>query len=216
MKGKYSRQKSPSSMASLPHAENVKVLNKLLDSVLPGSIKLDLTKKRQQKSRVSKVQLINTNLKKRIDIKERDNAKFKKKIRKLNTHKIKTQKEIDEKLMTQAKLQNLHEHKNNGTLTKKEKTYLNKIIQKNVKSVKSWEYEDPDEILRLQNDVLENTRNLNMHIKSKLRKKKKKEFNETITEKSQDHRYPGLTPGLAPVDWSDEQESSGSDLENFN
>lgn len=105
-----------------------------------------------------------------------------------------------------AKLEILRKHQAEGTLTNRERKYLNKVISKNIRGLKSWDTND-EELQELQNSVLGHAMEAKMRPKSKTKRRSKKEFNEE-RQSNKDHRYPGLTPGLAPVGASDEEDSS--------
>lgn len=195
-----------SSLSSKIQATNA--VNSLLSKVLPGSTKIDANKSRQKRTGGSKAQLINNNLKKRVLIQAKDTHRIKKKRRQLQKQQVKSQQQKNEELQQMAKLEVLKKHRADDTLTTKERKFLDKVIKKNVRSLKSWEVEDEEELLELQANILKQTGATASYNKTKTRKKKNKEFKEQTKQHNVDHRYSGLTPGLAPVGLSDEEESS--------
>lgn len=196
-------------------------VNGLLSSILPGATKITSNNKNRnsnaKSSNGSKAQLIDQNLKKNIELKEKNTYRIKKKSKELKKRKIKANKVSNEKLEQVAKLQILQKHKEEGTLTNKEKKYFNNLISRNVQKAKSWEFEEDeqDELDEIQQYILGNMDNSKDLKRTKRRRTKKKEFKEEANasdkQSNPDQRYPGLTPGLAPVGLSDEEDSSDED-----
>jgi hypothetical protein len=91
-------------------------------------------------------------------------------------------------------------------LTESEKKELKRLISKNVVNLQSWRADIDEDLEDIQSSILE-LKNQGVHVKSK----KKRTINKKVSEKelydkrkkSQENRYPGLTPGLAPVDLED-------------
>lgn len=196
-------------------------VNSLLTKILPGSPKIRTGQKpKKNSSKGSKAQLIDTNLKQRVLLKQRDTLKIKKKQKQTAKAKIKNRRVALEQLERDAKLQILESHRQKNILTTREKQYLDKLIKHNVTKVKSLDVdeEQKQELLELQDFILSTDNKVKLH--SKKRRSKVKQFKEEIKSSSRktviDHRYPGLTPGLAPVGLSDEEESSSEEnLENL-
>lgn len=91
-------------------------------------------------------------------------------------------------------------------LTEEEKTMINSLIDKNVKNVQSWkDSEILEEIKQLQEEILK------LKEGSSRKKESDREIQMGGKKKKKDHAYPGLTPGLAPVDLED----SDSDEEDY-
>ena len=196
-------------------------VNGLLSSILPGATKITSNNMNRnsnaKSSKGSKAQLIDQNLKKNIELKEKNTYRIKNKSKELKKRKIKANKLSNEKLEQVAKLQILQKHKEEGTLTNKEKKYFNNLISRNVQKAKSWEFEEDeqDELDEIQQYILGNMDNSKDLKRTKRRRAKKKAFKEEANasgkQSNPDQRYPGLTPGLAPVGLSDEEDSSDED-----
>lgn len=186
------------------HATNA--VNSLLNSVLPGSSEINVNQKKQRRDKGSKAQLIASNLKKRVIIQEKDVHKIKKQQKKLQKKRISSKKTAWEALEQKAKLEILRKHQSEDNLTEHEKEYLSKVMNKNIRSVKSWDTEDKEELSQLQKTILDESSSSRHSRRAKSRKQRKKAFKEEIPAIVTDHRYPGLTPGLAPVGYSDEEE----------
>ena len=194
-------------------------VNSLLAKILPGSPKIKTGhKSKVNNSKGSKAQLIDKNLKQRVLLKQRDTLKIKKKQKQITKDRIKNRRAALEQLERDAKLHILESHRQKGILTTREKQYLDKLIKHNVTKVKSLDVDEEQkhELHELQDFILSNDNR--KKLRSKKRRSKVKQFKEEIKPSSKrtvvDHRYPGLTPGLAPVGLSDEEESSSEeDLE---
>ncbi|KAK5780435.1 Rrt14p PWA37_002594 [Arxiozyma heterogenica] len=194
-------------------------VNSLLAKILPGSPKVKVSRKSKKNNlKGSKAQLIDANLKQRVLLKQKDTLKIKKKQKQIAKAKVKDRRLALEQSERNAKLQILESHRQRDMLTTREKQYLDKLIKHNVTKVKSLDIdeEQKQELHELQEFILSNDNK--KKLRSKKRRSKVKQFKEEIKPSSKkavvDHRYPGLTPGLAPVGLSDEEESSSEeDLE---
>ncbi|KAM3160772.1 Regulator of rDNA transcription 14 [Lachancea thermotolerans] len=187
-------------------AQATAAVNNVLSLVLPGSAKIDHNStKRQNNSKGSKAQLINANLKKAVRVRERDAHSIKKREQR-NRRKLQRARQlVEDKVDQQAKLDILRKHREEDSLTAKERKFLNKVINKNVRDLKSWDV-DAEELHELQESVLRNT-SQSSSLQKRKRKQRRDDFDESKKPVSGDHRYPGLTPGLAPVGLSDEEDS---------
>lgn len=204
-----------SSFSKSPQLQATNAVNSLLGNLLPGATKISTmsNKRRLKSSKGSKAQLIDINLRKRVEIQEKDVSRIKKKEKKLRKQVLKTRKKANDQLEQSAKLQILESHKQNGVLTIKEKKFLNNVMRRNVSNAKSWDLDvdDKEDLQEVQEYILDNTLASKNAARSQKRRKRTKQFKEEIRGKQpsgSDHRYPGLTPGLAPVGLSDEEESS--------
>lgn len=182
-------------------------VNELLNSILPGSSQVKVQHKRKSSEKGSKAQLINRNLKKRLELQERDAFRIRRKQKKIQKKKIGDKKAQLETFEQKAKLLVLKKHRDENTLTEHEKEYLDKLLKKNVRSLKSWEVDEKEEMEDLQKKVLVGLASNKSVGTSKRRTHKKKQFKQQLSKNVSDHRYPGLTPGLAPVGLSDEEDS---------
>lgn len=195
-------------------------VNDILAKVLPGMKKVKpANETKTSKSKGSKAQLIDHNLKKMIALQQRDVHKIKKKEKTSKKNALKNRQTQLLKLEKNAKLQVLQQHLKTGTLTEHETEYINKLTKRTVRNAKSWDMndEEKEESLELQEYILQNqSQNKNRERSNKRRKRVKafKEQKNTDDELVTDHRYPGLTPGLAPVGMSDEEESSDEERGN--
>lgn len=203
-------------MVSNTHIQTANAVNKLLTKMLPGAQQMSLGSRKNNNKKDSKAQLIDKNLKQRIVLQERDSLRIKKKQRRQQKNALKGRKLAMQKLDQAAKLRILQKHKEENKLTEREQEYLDILLKKRVKDAQSWSMneENNHELLEVQEFILnESSKNRNS-IRTSNRRKKVKEFKEKISESKSavaDHRYPGLTPGLAPVGLSDEEESSSEE-----
>lgn len=99
-----------------------------------------------------------------------------------------------------AKYNIIKAHKADGTMTPEEEKYLQKLVKKNVSAVNSLSEIDNDEVKAelalVKRDILAATGPKPK--RSKKLNSKQKEFNTKV--KRGFISYPGLTPGLAPID----------------
>lgn len=207
-----------SSFSKSPQLQATNAVNSLLNNLLPGATKISSNSNRRrlkgsEGSKGSKAQLIDINLRKRVEIQEKDVSRIKKKEKKLRKQVVKTKRKANDQLEQLAKLQILKNHKQDGELTIKEQKFLNNVMRRNVSNAISWDLDvdDKEDLRDLQEYILDNTVASKNAARSQKRRKRTKQFKEEIGGKptsGMEHRYPGLTPGLAPVGLSDEEESS--------
>lgn len=207
-------------MVSNTQIQTTNAVNKLLSKMLPGAQQMNLRSRKSNGKKGSKAQLIDQNLKQRVLVQERDTLRIKKKQRKQQKSALKDRKLVMEKLDQAAKLRILQKHRANNTLTEKEQEYLDRLLKKRVNDAQSWSMneENKHELLEVQDFILSKNSNNRNSIRSANRRKKVKQFKEEIKESKSnvsDHRYPGLTPGLAPVGLSDEEESSSEEEQDY-
>lgn len=182
-------------------------MNSILSLVLPGSTKIDEnSSKRLSRTKGSKAQLINANLKKAVKVRESDAHGIKKREQRSRRKQIRARQVREDEANQLAKLEILKKHREEGTLTNKERKFLNKVVTRNVRDLKSWDL-DAEELDDLQKTVLSNNDHSARAQKSRSKRRSKRDFNESKSPATADHRYPGLTPGLAPVGLSDEEDS---------
>jgi hypothetical protein len=164
-------------------------VNKLLDSVLPGHStagKISVS---------SKSQIINT-IQKRL--KPEEVRRIQKKERLVQRRQVRQKREERERVESISRYQLLKQHAKDGKLSRDEKIELKKLVNRNVISVQSWRTDVEDEIVDLQKEILD------LKKSDYSRKRSKKKINaQEVYKKKQEKRYPGLTPGLAPVGMSD-------------
>lgn len=188
-------------------------VNELLGALLPGAKKIAVGDGRSQgrgSHKGSKAKLIDRNLKRMVELRERDEVSLKKRQKKQKIRAIKASRASRQEIEQAAKLKVLEEHRKNGNLTAKERKYLNKLAERNAKNVEAWELEEEDrqELRELQQRIIGQ---ISPERSGQARRKKIKTFKEEMKPVAADRRYPGLTPGLAPVGLSDEEESSDED-----
>lgn len=204
-----------SSLSQTSKYQATSVVNGLLSNLLPGVPKIRANNGKTSVNNGSTAQLIDRNLKKRVQLQNRDVHKIKKKCKLVKKKKVKKHKLDKEQLEQLAKHQVLKKHQQEGTLTDHERKYLNKLIKRNSQNLRSWDLEEEvrDELEDIQQSILKDTVSTANTDRSKRRRFKRKQFKEDIKESDfvKDHRYPGLTPGLAPVGLSDEEDSSEED-----
>ncbi|KAL6948684.1 hypothetical protein ACO0QE_001157 [Hanseniaspora vineae] len=212
-------------MSTSRYTENSskKLVNDLLDSVLPGVSTLSKTKSKhsfsKSKTRRSQnsAQLINENLKKRVLVDDFNPHSIIKKAKLREKKLIKSKQKNDQWYKTQARINLLKEHYEKNNLTEQEQQLLKQRIDKQVDLLKTWELDEEmqEELDDLQDDILHLTESNKHGSKRRRLKKKSKTFNSSNNNNkshkkssSMDSRYAGLTPGLAPVGLDDEEESS--------
>ncbi|CAI4039640.1 hypothetical protein SMKI_09G0470 [Saccharomyces mikatae IFO 1815] len=188
------------------------VINGLLSNLLPGVPKIRASSNKESVQNGSKAQLIDRNLRKRVELQNRDVHKIKKRCKLAKKRQVKKHKHDKEQLEQLAKYQVLKRHQQEGTLTEHERKYLNKLIRRNSQNLRSWDLEEEvrDDLDDIQQYILKETVSTTKADRTKRRRSKRKQFKEEIKNSDyvKDHRYPGLTPGLAPVGLSDEEDSS--------
>ncbi|QLQ78943.1 hypothetical protein HG537_0B02900 [Torulaspora globosa] len=191
-------------------------VNELLGALLPGAKKIVVSDAGESQVRGnhkgSKAKMIDRNLKRMVELRERDEVSLKKRQKRLKIRAIKANRASREKTEQAAKLKVLEEHRKCGNLSAKERKYLNKLAERNAKKVGAWELEEEDreELRELQQRIISQI-SIDRSKRGQTRRKKIKAFREEIKPGAADRRYPGLTPGLAPVGLSDEEESSDED-----
>lgn len=206
-----------SSNASQVHANDA--VKSLLAKMLPASVQSaeNNAQKIKQKQKGSKAQLIDRNLKRRVQLQELDVEKLKKRQSRIRRRELLKQRRSQEEIKELAELEVLERHRKEGKLTKKEKKYLNRLVNVNSERARSWELDEDEkeDLLELEKYILDKTTSANRVEKSQRRRNKKKQFSDKQKSVSplMARRYPGLTPGLAPVDMSDEEESSEEEEE---
>ncbi|KAI5953159.1 RRT14 [Candida jiufengensis] len=144
------------------------------------------------------------------------NSKNSKIFKKSNSEKQKQKKkEAKDKKFQKFIKYNIIIQKNPQDLTKEDKIYLKKLTKKNISNLNSYKIDDfeiENEMENVKQDLIDN-----LQSKSGKRLRKK-----NISANSKDDKFikfdekvkkglismPGLTPGLAPVDFDDDDEES--------
>ncbi|CDR45591.1 CYFA0S19e00694g1_1 [Cyberlindnera fabianii] len=170
-------------------------LNRLLETVLPGHTTNTALKP------TSSSQIINSTQKKlKPEFVRRQRKKEKLEQRK----NVKLERLSREQVEAQARYDVLLQHSKHGTLTTDEKKELKRLIKKNVVNVQSWRMENEEELKEIQQDIMELQKTEYTRVK---RRPTTKRLDATqLYNKKQAKRFPGLTPGLAPVDMEDSDE----------
>lgn len=169
-------------------------VSKLLDTVLPGhSIRTEKTSAVSSKS-----QIINTAQKK---LKPEEVRRLQKKEKLVVRQQVKDKREQRERVESVARYELLQQHAKDGKLTLDEKKELKRLINKNIVSVQSWRTDAEDEMVDVQKQILELKKTDYANKKSK--KKQSIISAQNMYKKKLEKKYPGLTPGLAPVGMSD-------------
>lgn len=181
------------SSTSRSHAKST--VNKLLANFLPGSVVIE-----QPSKKVSSAETVSKEISKKANPDEIRRIALKQK--KIQKKKILKSTQESKKFQKLAKYKLIKAHKEDGSITPEESKYLNKLVKKNISAINSLsEIDDDDlkqELAQVKRDILETTAPKK---KSKKSLSKQKEFNAKI--KKGFISYPGLTPGLAPVDHND-------------
>lgn len=170
-------------------SKSANTVNRLLDNVFPGHSTA------VTKIGTSGAQIINTAQKK---LKPEEVRRIQKKEKLAQRHQMRQKQQVRAKVESVARYDLLKQHAKDGKLTPDEKKELKILVNKNVVSLQSWRTDAEDEMVDIQREILE----LKKKDSSKKRSKKKVTAQE-IYKKKQEQKYPGLTPGLAPVGMSD-------------
>ena len=126
-----------SSLSQTSKYQATSVVNGLLSNLLPGVPKIRANNGKTSVNNGSKAQLIDRNLKKRVQLQNRDVHKIKKKCKLVKKKQVKKHKLDKEQLEQLAKHQVLKKHQQEGTLTDHERKYLNKLIKRNSQNLRS-------------------------------------------------------------------------------
>lgn len=183
-------------------------VGKILSSVLPAHRNLITTTGPKVSTKNSKIaikkkatlstsQIINAQQKK-IDPETLRRLQKKQKIKKKK--EVRQLRETKERLDSKARFEVLKKHHDEGTLSPKEKSEYKMLIMKNIANVESWKNEMDDEVVDVQKEILE-LRGLGVRRKEKRKSQAIKA--KELYDKKGEKRYPGLTPGLAPVGMGD-------------
>ena len=181
-------------------------VSNLLDSVLPGhSTSNGSTESRIVPELSSASQIINASSSKR-NLNPEEVRRLKKKQKLVQRQEVQKETAKNQQLKEKARYDVLMSHYKNNTLNALEKQELKKLIKRNVASIQSWRTDIEEDLDEIQKDILD-LKHQGKHVKSK----KKRQVNGKVSEKelyekrkkSQEHRFPGLTPGLAPVGMDD-------------
>ena len=203
------------SFASTSELQAARAVNSTLARVLPGMRKLGRNNSSinaiRKAKKGSKAQLIDRNLKRRVELQERDAHRIKKRQRKREKARLRQHRVEQEVLEKEARLNVLKKHKENAQLTSSEKRYLNWLTRRNVENAKSWGVPDNirEEAMELQAYFLDDqSKRVKQRRKNKNGGSSFQDFGSPSANSNQKGNFSGLTPGLAPVGPSDEEESS--------
>ena len=185
-------------------------VNKLLAGLIP-----DAQQRKQTKKPKSSTELLAAQFETPVNVVSKRDRQKKNKL-------VKKKQEEQKRFEKLVKYKVIKSHKNNAT--EAEQKYLKKLIKRNVNQLKMLEeYED----FAVEDEIKELERELAAEIEAKQKKRKDKSLSTTHTKSVSSgltDRYnnlvkegkisvPGLTPGLAPVDYvsSDEEEEDGDE-----
>lgn len=178
-------------------SKSQKTVNKLLARVLPGHN--NISDGGNKKSSSSSQQLTSSH--NTIN----NSHKVLKQVKKSNKKAIKISQSQRAKLVSEARQRVLEDHLKQGKLTKEESLELKKNVKKNIVDLQSWQIEDEREVRDVQREILE--------LKQQGQKPKGRGIGKqnggakNDVYKKEIIKYPGLTPGLAPVGATDDEES---------
>ncbi|ODQ62803.1 hypothetical protein WICANDRAFT_76965 [Wickerhamomyces anomalus NRRL Y-366-8] len=179
-------------------SKSQKTVNKLLSRVLPGHTATSTTPSSSSSNLSSTSQQLTSSHNSNTSHKVLKQQKKKQK------QAIKISESQRQKLMAEAQRRVLKEHSTTGKLTPQEALELKKYVKKNVVDITSWHNED-DELDEVQQEILElKQKEPRFRGKRVSNKKSAKKQMDGIYNKKEMIRYPGLTPGLAPVGMDDE------------
>ncbi|CAK7893869.1 regulator of rDNA transcription protein 14 [[Candida] anglica] len=173
-------------------------VNKLLANFLPGAAIASTTVVPTKPT--AKAQTVAKELSKKSNPEELKRIAKKQKL--AQRKKILKNSETTKKFNKLAKYNSIKAHKESGNITPQEEKYLSKLVRKNISAVNSLsEIDDPElkqELSEVKKDILSIYAPVK---KSKKQSSKQKDFNTKIQKGY--ISYPGLTPGLAPVDYNE-------------
>lgn len=170
-------------------------VNKLFANILPGtSISKDASP-----NKFTNTQLLNNQIsKKSVDVSRQTKLNKIKKNKKINTHL-----QADKKFNKLVKYNIIKKHKENENLSEEEAKYLKKLVKKNSNLINNLKDIDDDSIQQdiddLKQEILAHDENIKK--KNQRLSAKQNDFEQNL--KSGKINYPGLTPGLAPVDYNE-------------
>ncbi|AAS53056.2 AER376Wp [Eremothecium gossypii ATCC 10895] len=146
-------------------------------------------------------------MKQRVAVRERDRLQEKERLRRQRQRAEREARQQASQAEQEAKLAALERHQETGRLTKEEKRYLNKRTRQGAARARTWDLDEDeaDEAAALQSQILDRIGSASGA--GRVRKQRRARIREALPKASEDRRYAGLTPGLAPVGMSDEESS---------
>lgn len=179
-------------------------VGKLLSEILPES-SIRKTKNETQLAAAQMLALEEQSTR-RLSKKEIRRANMKEKARRRKESRQVREREA--KLNKEAKYYVSRTHEKTGTLLLEEEKYLQKLMKKNLNAIKRVSDIDDEEVQEqldaLRKEILESS------LKEYNRKKKRKQDKRANTFQEKVKKgmisYPGLTPGLAPIDLEDSED----------
>ena len=188
--------------SSLSKARSQAAVNKLFETMLPGSTTQFNSLKKSSTTE---------NFSREVSLKKLTKGAIKKanKVEKAKKNKQLSKNLEKEKLFKKnVKYNVIKAHKNSENFSEEEQKYLKRLIKKNSFAVRrAGSLDDPvikDEVDELRNEILALTNEKYDRSKARQHQAKLNSFNEKI--KTGVLTYPGLTPGLAPVDYDDDSD----------
>lgn len=174
-------------------------VNKLLASVLPG---VSNSKDNSAHKPTNNTQLLSHQIsKKSVDISKQKKLD---KIRK--NKKINNNLQAEKKFNKLVKYSIIKKHKENEKLSEEEAKYLKKLVKKNSNLINNLKEIDDESIKQdiedLKHEILAHDESIKL--KNQRLSAKQNDFEQNL--KSGKINYPGLTPGLAPVDYNESDE----------
>ncbi|KAK6200426.1 regulator of rDNA transcription 14 [Scheffersomyces amazonensis] len=179
-------------------------LNRLLSNIIPSSSSLSNSTTKSTKTKTKKLtstQLLSN----KLDSTSNDIID-KKKIKKQRNSKIKKRSDDDKKFQKFLKFNII---KNRKIHSEEETKYLQKLVRKNINQIKNVsdisDFTVQDELDEIRGDLVDKVGNK----QSKRLRKKRISTNSAFNDFDEKVKkgfisYPGLTPGLAPVDYNEE------------
>lgn len=171
-------------------------VNKLLANVLPG---VTNSKDSTVHKPTNNTQLLSHQIsKKAVDITKQKKLD---KIRK--NKKINNNLQAEKKFNKLVKYSIIKKHKENEQLSEEEAKYLKKLVKKNSNLINNLKEIDDESIKQdiedLKQEILAHDESIKL--KHQRQSAKQNDFEQNL--KSGKINYPGLTPGLAPVDYNE-------------
>ncbi|KAG7194313.1 Regulator of rDNA transcription protein 14 [Scheffersomyces spartinae] len=189
-------------------------INRLLATYLPGTT-VDETKSQlwnnNSNNKNSKISSSTQQIHQQIKRSKLSKHEIKKinKLNKAKLNKLVLKNQAESKRVAKLAKYDLIKNRHRDDLTIEEEKYLNKLIKRNVNSIKRvseiLDLEVKEELDFVKKDILEKLNTKKSKSKSTSKDRQKQQFQDKINKGF--ISYPGLTPGLAPVGVDDDDES---------
>ncbi|AET40159.1 Rrt14p Ecym_5404 [Eremothecium cymbalariae DBVPG len=178
----------------------------VLESVLPGAVGCREFGGRRRNGRGSQAAVVNRVLSQRGVIQGQDVDRVKKQQREEQRRRVRREQRLREELEAEAKMERLQRHRSAGRMSKEERAYVGGMVRRNEQLLRTWD--KGEEVAELEGQVLQDMRGASG-------KRQKRKRGRAMCQKKQgsNEQQLRLTPGLAPVGASDEEDTSEGEQE---